>query len=159
MRYVKHTTNVGLSNLRKDGSRSVMLRVCCQGKRTDLYTGVNVKESQWSMKMHRVKQGCVVNGTSYNVLNTTINDQMTFIDYFFAKKAMLDVDPSLEELKQQFNVAYKGKAGEVVTNDFFILFDTFIAKRKEMRNWDALKEYKKSIIYEYVTGKKEVPQG
>ena len=140
MKYIKHTITVGLSNLRKDGARSVMLRVSCRCKRTDLYTGVNVKKDQWNPKAMRVKQGCVIDGTSYNILNDVINNQITFIDSYFTKKAMLDEEPSLSELKQQFNIAYKGKSGEVVTNDFFILFDTFIAKRKEMRDWNKSME-------------------
>lgn len=152
MKFVKHTTKVGLSNPRKDGARSVMLRVTCRGKRTDLYTGVSVQEHQWSDKTMRVKHGCVVNGTRYDVLNDNINKQIIFIDTFFTKKAMLDVDPSLEELKQQFNIAFKGKSGDVVSNDFFILFDTFVDKRKEMRDWsksmvEAFKRLR-NILYE-----------
>ena len=142
-----------MSNPRKDGSRSVMLRVSCQGKRTDLYTGVNIQEKQWNEKAQRVKHGCKVHGTPYNVLNDTIDTQITFIDDFFTKKAMLDALPSLEELKSSFNIAFKGKEHEVITNDFFLLFDTFISKRKETRGWeksmvltferlrDILKEY------------------
>lgn len=157
MRYIKHRTKIGLSNLRKDGSRSVMLRVTCQGKRTDLYTGVNVQEKQWSEKTQRVKHGCNVHGTPYNVLNDTIDTQITFIDDFFTKKAMMDALPSLEELKISFNIAFKGKEKEVITNDFFLLFDTFISKRKETRNWeksmveafkrlrDLIKEYDSDI--------------
>ena len=136
MRYIKHRTNVGLSNQRKDGSRSVMLRVTCQGKRTDLYTGVNIQEKQWSEKTQRVKHGCTVHGTPYNVLNDTIDKQITFIDDYFTKKAMLDALPSLDELKKSFNIAFKGKEEEVITSDFFLLFNTFISKRKETRNWD-----------------------
>lgn len=136
MRYIKHRTNIGLSNLRKDGSRSVMLRVSCQGKRTDLYTGVNVQEKQWSEKTRRVKHGCNVHGTPYNVLNDTIDKQITFIDDYFTKKAMLDALPSLDELKKSFNIAFKGKEEEIITSDFFLLFNTFISKRKETRNWD-----------------------
>ena len=157
MRYIKHRTKIGLSNLRKDGSRSVMLRVTCQGKRTDLYTGVNVQEKQWSEKTQRVKHGCNVHGTPYNVLNDTIDTQITFIDDYFTKKAMMDALPSLEELKISFNIAFKGKEKEVITNDFFLLFDTFISKRKETRNWeksmvdaferlrDLIKEYDSDI--------------
>ena len=136
MRHIPHRTKLGLSNLRKDGSRSVMLRVSCQGKRTDLYTGVNVQEKQWSEKTQRVKHGCNVHGTPYNVLNDTIDKQISFIDDYFTKKAMLDMLPSLEELKTSFNIAFKGKEKEVITNDFFLLYDTFIHKRKETRNWE-----------------------
>ena len=153
MRYIKHRTQIGLSNLRKDGSRSVMLRVSCQGKRTDLYTGVNVQEKQWSEKTQRVKHGCNVHGSPYNVLNDTIDTQITFIDDYFTKKAMLDVLPSLEELKSSFNIAFKGKEKEVITNDFFLLFDTFISKRKETRNWEKSMveafERLRDIIKEY----------
>ena len=114
---------MGLSNQRKDGSRSVMLRVTCQGKRTDLYTGVNIQEKQWSEKTQRVKHGCTVHGTPYNVLNDTIDKQITFIDDYFTKKAMLDALPSLDELKKSFNIAFKGKEEEVITSDFFLLFN------------------------------------
>ena len=146
---------MGLRNQRKDGSRSVMLRVTSQGKRTDLYTGVNIQEKQWSEKTQRVKHGCTVHGTPYNVLNDTIDKQITFIDDYFTKKAMLDALPSLDELKKSFNIAFKGKEEEVITSafinfifisiiimcikiilHFFLLFNTFISKRKETRNWD-----------------------
>lgn len=153
MKYTKHTTKVGLSNLRKDGSRSVMLRVSCQGKRTDLYTGVNVQEKQWSNKNMRVKHGCDVKGTPYNVLNDTIDAQIAFINDYFTKKAMLDLDPSPDELKKTFNTAFKGSAEKRTTNDFFLLFDTFIERRKETRSWNKsiYQTFKRlrTLLYEY----------
>jgi integrase len=113
-----------------------MLRVSSKGKRIDLYTGISVQEKQWSTKTKRVKHGCSISGTPYNVMNDTIDAQILFINDYFTKKAMLDLIPSLDDLKATFNTAFKGSEAKVITNDFYLLFETFINKRKETRNWD-----------------------
>lgn len=136
MLFTKHSITVGLSNPRKDGSQSVMLRVSSKGKRIDLYTGISVQEKQWSTKTKRVKHGCSISGTPYNVMNDTIDAQILFINDYFTQKAMLDLIPSLDDLKATFNTAFKGSEAKVITNDFYLLFETFINKRKETRNWD-----------------------
>ena len=136
MKYTKHSNCFGLSNLRKDGARSVMLRVSCKGKRTDLYTGVNLQESQWSKKTQRVKHGCKVNDTPFNVLNEALDAQEQFVNGYFNEMAMLEIDPSLTELKQRFNASFKAAAsGKKASAEFFYLFDQFIEKRSETKKW------------------------
>ena len=154
MRYTKHSNCFGLSNLRKDGARSVMLRVTCKGQRTDLYTGVNLKESQWSTKTHRVKQGCKVNDTPFNVLNESLDAQEKFVNDYFNEMAMLEIVPSLTELKQRFNAAFKATAGgKKASVEFYYLFDQFIEKRAETKKWQkSMKEAftrLRNILYDY----------
>lgn len=55
------------------------------------------------------------------------------------------IEPSISE-QQQIADYLDSKCSEI---------DTLIADKK--RQLDILAEYKKSLIYEYVTGKKEVP--
>ena len=68
------------------------------------------------------------------------------INYDDIKKILL-VIPPVEE--QQAIVDYLDTKNKEI--------DTLITVRQS--KIDALKEYKKSIIYEYITGKKEVPYG
>ena len=64
-----------------NGMHSVLFRVTCQGKRVEIYTGVTLLPKQW--KINKVKQGCIVNGLEFNVLNDLLRKQEDFIATYF----------------------------------------------------------------------------
>ena len=84
-------------------------------------------------------------GTCYNEWKNRIFIQSTIQNIGASKYSMLDITvPSLDEQKQIADYLDE-KCAKI---------DEIIALRTEQIN--QLKEYKKSLIYEYVTGKKEV---
>ena len=56
------------------GRCSVRIRVCAGG-RIDLYSGILLLPDQWNKNRQRVKQGCVVDGYPFNLLNDKIEKQ------------------------------------------------------------------------------------
>ena len=125
--------HTSLSNTRKDGYASIVIRASYSG-RTDLYTGYSVQPKQWNTSKERVKQGIKVDGVFYNVINDKLDEMERFcIDYVNGTLARGEV-VTVEELKKQFNYKYKlGK--EDKSDEFYYLFDKFIAERKGSQGW------------------------
>ena len=125
--------HTSLSNTRKDGYASIVIRASYSG-RTDLYTGYSVQPKQWNTSKERVKQGIKVDGVFYNVINDKLDEMERFcIDYVNCTLARGEV-VTVEELKKQFNYKYKlGK--EDKSDEFYYLFDKFIAERKGSQGW------------------------
>lgn len=139
----KHSTSVGLSNQYKSGSYGIRIRVCYGGKRTDLHTKLSATKAQWDSKRKRFKQGCVINGIQYNILNGTIDSYIEFINDYFNKASLREVIPSLEELKRIFNFKFK-QSSQKHSDELFYVFEEYINTRSITRRWSN--EYKEMFI-------------
>lgn len=126
MKYYKHNVVVSLKTPpNKNGGMQLLLRVSFAGKQLNLYSGMSLTNTQWDKKRKRVKQGCVVKGTPFNILNSLIDDQIHFINDFFCEFGSREIDPTFDELKKRFNRKYKfGYQDE--GSEFYYLFDEFI---------------------------------
>lgn len=113
---------------------SVRIRVTYQGKRIDLYSGIAVQSSQWDKNRQRVKQGCIVNGYAFNVLNETIEKQEKFVRDYFNLAATREVEPSLQDLKDRFNMKYQTSEGKQI-DEFFYAFEQFRQQQAQARVW------------------------
>lgn len=156
---MKYNINLTLSPKdKKSGKHSVRIRVSAFSNRVDLYTGISLSETQWNKKRQEVKQGCVVNNFTYNVINAQLVDYRKFIEDYFESCALRDVRPSLAELKEKFNRKYK-MSDAAMSNEFFYLFDKFIEENSKERAWgedmrsvyirlkDIVKEFNPSIKF------------
>lgn len=139
----KHNSKVAFGNKYKNGSFCIRIRVTYGGKRTDLHTKLSTTEKQWNSKAQRYKQGVVVGGVPYNILNSTLDGYLGFIDSYFNKASLREEVPTLEDLKKQFNYTFKQSNGTQSAELFFV-FDNFIETRSETRHWS--KSYKDSVI-------------
>ena len=152
MLFTKYNINVGLYPQGKDGKQFIRIRVTSQSERTDLYTGISLKKSQWDKKHHQVAQGHVINNTPYNILNDTIDGYKAYIKDYFNNCAMRDVRPSLTELKERFTRQFK-TSYEKQSDEFFYLFDKFMEEKSKERGWGKDMEcaYKrlKNIIHKF----------
>ena len=129
----KYRVQTGLSVPDKRGACFVRMRVSAHG-RIDLYTGISLLPKEWSEARQRVKQGCVVNGYPYNVLNETLDKQEQFVRDYFALAATRSVEPSLQDLKSRFN--RKFKIGETAkAEEFFMAFEQFRKQQEKARAW------------------------
>ncbi len=129
----KFKIQTGLSSPDKTGHCSVRIRVSAQG-RVDLYTGLTVKPQQWNTSKQRVKQGCVVDGYAYNLLNDTLEEQEAFVRDYFNTSAMRSIQPSLQDLKLRFNRHFKGST-TARSGEFFAAFEEFRQTQKQARAW------------------------
>ena len=134
MLFTNYKTNISLYPQSKQGKQFVRIRVSSQSSRVDLYTGISLTNSQWDKKKQQVKQGCVINNVAYNIINSTLGGYMHFINHYFENCAAREVPPSLEELKKRFE-GMRRMSGSTDSDDFFYLFDEFIAERSKERGW------------------------
>ena len=118
-----------------NGMYSVLLRVSCQGRRVEIYTGITVLPKQW--KNDRVKQGSIINGLEYNVVNDLLRKQEDFIANYFNACAMRDDIINLNDLKKQFNYTYKSNAN-TQSNEFFYVLSQYIENQSVTRSWKAV---------------------
>ena len=86
----------------KVGVCSVRLRVTSQSRRVDLHTGITVTPKQWNSD--RVKQGCVVNGVEYHIINDLLRKQE---DFFYI--ALLTSHSDLKAMQPYVQLHSKGK--------------------------------------------------
>lgn len=129
----KYRIQTRLSVPDKRGQCFVRMRVSAQG-RIDLYTGIVLTPKQWSDARQRVKQGCVVNGYPFNILNETLDKQEQFVRDYFALAATRSVEPSLQDLKSRFNQKFKiGEAAKA--EEFFVAFEQFRQQQEKARAW------------------------
>lgn len=131
---LKFKYQTGLTVPNSSSACSVRIRVSFQSKRIDLYAGIMLLPSQWNEKKQRVKQGCVVNGYEYNVLNDTLDKQEKFVRDYFNLAATREVQPSLLDLKERFNNKYKATT-EKQTEEFFYAFEQFRKQQEQARVW------------------------
>lgn len=134
MLFTKYNINTTLYPQSKKGKQFVRIRVSSQSSRVDLYTGISLTNSQWDKKKQQVKQGCVINNVTYNILNGTLEEYKNFIRDYFDGCAMRDTRPSLSELQERFNKRFK-MSSEAQSDEFFYLFDKFIEEKSKERGW------------------------
>ena len=159
---LKYKYQTGLTVPNTSKSCSVRIRVSFKSKRIDLYTGIMVLPSQWNEGKQRVKQGYVVNGYEYNVLNDKIDEQEKFIRDYFNTSATRNTIPSLEELKTRFNRHYKSTEG-AESEEFFYAFESFRKQQQQARVWkqdmidvfarlqDKVKQFKPNMRFSDLT--------
>ena len=115
-----------------NGMHSVLFRVTCQGKRVEIYTGVTLLPKQW--KINKVKQGCIVNGLEFNVLNDLLRKQEDFIATYFNNCTLRGELVNLGELKKQFNYTFKTNEA-AQSNEFFYVMQQYIDNQSQTRAW------------------------
>ncbi len=128
----RYKTKLGVPHT--NGKCSVMIRVTYGGDRVDMYTGISVMPKQWSENKERVKQGCNVDGSEYNVLNETLDKQEKYIEKYFNDADTRSVEASLGDLKERFNRAFKSSNKEQ-SNEFFYMFDKFREETANVKGW------------------------
>ena len=124
----------GLTPPTKTGVCSVRLRVSALSHRVDLHTGITLTPKQWGKD--RVKQGCVVDGMDYNILNDSIRAQEDYIATYFRNCALRSEQVDLENLKRQFNYAFKASP-QMVSDDFFYVMQSYIDNTAQTKSWSA----------------------
>lgn len=128
----KYNINAKITPPSKKGVCSVILRVTSKARRVDLYTGITLAEKQW--KDGKVKQGCIVNGQDFNILNDYIREQEGFVATYFKNCALRGELADLDELKRQFNYTYKSSSQET-SEEFFYVMHTYIENTAETKSW------------------------
>lgn len=134
MAFTKYRLNLTLYAQRNKSIKYVRIRVTSQSSRVDLYTGISLSDSQWDKRRQQVKQGCIINNVTYNILNDTLEEYKNYIRDYFNGCAMRNSNPSLTELKERFNKRYK-MSNEAQSDEFFYLFDKFIEEKSKERGW------------------------
>ena len=137
--YVIYNMAIPKYNIKRDitkpssrGICSVRLRVSSQGKRVDLHTGITLLPKQWGR--NKIKQGCVVNGLEYNVLNDLLRKQEEYISTYFNNCALRNEAVNLNDLKQQFNYVFKSNE-TTKGNEFFYVIEQYINSQSQTRAW------------------------
>ena len=137
--YIIYNMAIPKYNIKRDitkpsssGICSVRLRVSSQGKRVDLHTGITLLPKQWGRD--KVKQGCVVNGLEYNVLNDLLRKQEEYISTYFNNCALRNEAVNLNDLKQQFNYVFKSNE-TTKGNEFFYVIEQYINSQSQTRAW------------------------
>lgn len=132
--YKKFRYKTKLSAPNTSGRSSVLIRVSYGGGRVDLYTGITLLPKQWNLNKERVKQGCVVEGTEYNVLNDTLEEEEKFVRDYFNNSALRSAEVSLQDLKERFNHQFKSTS-KVLSDEFFFMFDKFRDEMSKLKGW------------------------
>ena len=128
----RYNTKLGVPNT--SGNCSVIIRVTFNGGRTELYAGITISPKQWNANRQRVKQGCIVDGYEYNVLNDKLDEQEKFVEDYFNNSALRRTEPSLKDLKDRFNRKYKSNA-KALSEEFFYMFDRFREEESQTKGW------------------------
>lgn len=127
-------TNTTLTVPNTSGNCSVIIRVSYGGKRIDLYSGITASPSQWNYRKQRIKQGCVVGGYDYNILNDLLDEQEKFVRDYFNNCQYRSVPASLKDLKERFNHQYK-TSSKSQSEEFFYMFDKFREEVSQLKGW------------------------
>lgn len=139
----KHNSKIAFGNKYKNGSFSIRIRVTYAGERIDLYTNLSATEKQWDAKKNRYKQGVIVGGVPFNILNNTIDEYIRYIDEYFNRSSLREEKPMLKDLKKQFKYTFK-QSNKVESAEFFYQLDSYIQSRNETRRWS--KSYKDMFV-------------
>lgn len=135
MKFTNYSIKVDIIEHYGRRKQNVRFRVSCLGKRVDLYAGIVVSKGDWNEKSHRIKQGKIINGTPYNIINSDLLDKEEFIVDYFNSCALRNAIPQLNDLKERYNGKYK-LSPERSKNEFYYLFDKFIATTAVTRQWE-----------------------
>lgn len=135
MKFTNYSVKVDIIEHYGRRKQNVRFRVSCLGKRVDLYAGIVVSKGDWNEKSHRIKQGKIINGTPYNIINSDLLDKEEFIVDYFNSCALRNAIPQLNDLKERYNGKYK-LSPERSKNEFYYLFDKFIATTAVTRQWE-----------------------
>lgn len=145
MIYYKRNIVLGLKTPpQKSGNMPILLRVSFSGKQLNIYSGVSVTSSQWDKRKRRIKQGCVVKGSQYNIINKLLEEQLYYINEYFDDCGNREIVPSFDELKTRFYRKFKFGYQDQ-GNEFYYLFDEFIQevcleKESLRQKYDRLKK-------------------
>lgn len=107
MLFTKFNINTTLCPQNNGDRQFVRIRVSSHSSRIDLYTGISLTKKQWDGDRQRVKHGCLIGNTMYNILNSALETQKQFIRDYFAECAYKDMRPSLSVLHKKFNKKFK----------------------------------------------------
>ncbi len=146
MKFSYHTR---LTVPNSSGRCSAIIRVSYGGKRTDLYTGITVRPSQWNEKKERVKQGCTVDGYQYNVLNAKLNEQEQYVEDYFNNSELRSATTSLTDLRERFRHKFK-MSEEALSDEFFFQYDKFLKETAGECGWSANREEQMKRLREKV---------
>ena len=113
---------------------SVIIRVSFESKRAELYTGFVCDKKRWNQNQGRIKNGSKINGVEYQVINKKLQEMESFVDDYFNDSAYRSAQPSLSDLKQRFIYKFK-RTNEQMSDEFFFLFDKFIAEQSRQKGW------------------------
>lgn len=109
MNKLRFSVNTRRTSTRKNGYSSVIFNIHYRNQLHRLYSGISVMDSQWNAQKECVKQGVKVGNILYTVLNKRLKDEEQFIIDFFNTCMIMEVEPSMMELKKRFNDKFNSR--------------------------------------------------
>ena len=132
---------------RKKGDKPIVenvpirMRVIYGGKRIDLSTGYRIDVSKWDNDKQRVKNGCTNKlKQSASEINVDLLKYYADIQDIFKEFEVIDVIPTLEQLKTAFNNKLKKNKPVIVEPEILVIsfwdkFDEFVRECGVQNNW------------------------
>lgn len=135
-----------LEKRRKDGElvvKNLPIRIAVNHsmKRLTLSTGYNVDLIAWNADKEKVKQGFTNrDGITYNVINSKLAEQHSFIERYSSECELQGVEINLSELKGKFAASFKRKRTIKLSEtpeqlSLFDYFDMFVSERGKQNDW------------------------
>lgn len=135
-----------LEKRKKDGvliEKNVPIRITInnQGKRITLSTGYRIDKIAWDETAQIVKQGYFNNQKEpYNIINSNLADQKSYIDRFALKCQVDKIDVDLENLKVEFAEHFSRKRNtrhseQIIEKSFFDLWTEFQNENGKQNSW------------------------
>lgn len=114
----------------------IRMRVIYGGKRIDFSTGYRIDLSKWDIINQRVKKGCTNKlQQSASDINADLSCYSSAIQAIFKEFEVQGVMPTLEQLKQAFNIKNNLEDSNQYKKSFFNIFDEFTNECGTQNNW------------------------
>ncbi len=109
-------------------------RISYQGDRVDIYLNMTAEPKQWNERKECYKQGVIVSGVPYTILNKQLDDVRSFVNDYFNGCFFRGAEPNLTELKMQYNAQYK-MSDTKRSNEFYAIFEGYIKEQAKVKGW------------------------
>lgn len=151
---MKHNIRVSLLPVKGRDLFPVRLRVSWLGLRCDLPLGCSYNVGKWNKEVGRAKHNTFnTQRQSATEINGIIEDAIRWIDGFFVRSAVSNVEITTKALKTAFWGEFRHKDSVGNIDDISVVFERFFIETAQLKGWSENTQIKygyiKHVIKEY----------
>lgn len=149
---IKRSIKFSLEKRKKNGEvvvKNVPIRctVTFNRQRIIFFTGHRIDASKFIAEKGVVKNGAYNEmGMSSSEINFDLEEMRSTLQNIFHDFEMSNIMPTVDDVKDKYNIAVGKKQEEVVSKGFFDVYKDFIEKESRQKSWAKASRYKHNSI-------------